>query len=163
VAAARPERMSAGEKIDWDAHDAGHFKTLAERLFRGGPPEAIGKEAHPVPFESEQFRSAPRTCSSLWGLGVISCVVDVRLADREEPPFDLPQPDAGYMSGRTWIHRAPCAEFTIAAIESCCSWPPASATHEAWALWTRTCCDNQTRVAQRSFPHDDHRFPGPCL
>jgi hypothetical protein len=29
------------------------------------------------------------------------------------------------------------------------------------ALWTRTCCNSQTRVAQRSFPDDDHRFPGP--
>ena len=40
-----------------------------------------------------------------------------------------------------------------------CSWPPASAAH----LWTRTCCDSQTRMAQRSFPDDNHRFPGPCL
>jgi hypothetical protein len=30
-------------------------------------------------------------------------------------------------------------------------------------IWTRTCCDNETRVAQRSFPDDHHRFPGPCL
>src|SRR5229473_3215686 len=34
--------------------------------------------------------------------------------------------------------------------------PPTSATHEAWALWTRTCCESQTRVTQRSFPDDDH-------
>jgi hypothetical protein len=38
-----------------------------------------------------------------------------------------------------------------------------SAAYEACALWTRTCCDNQTRVAQRSFPDDYHRFPGPRL
>src|SRR5260370_518494 len=30
--------------------------------------------------------------------------------------------------------------------------PPTSATHEAWALWTRTCCESQTRGTQRSFP-----------
>ena len=28
---------------------------------------------------------------------------------------------------------------------------------------TRPGCDSQTRVAQRSIPDDDHRFPGPCL
>ena len=40
-------------------------------------------------------------------------------------------------------------------------YPPASATHEASTIWTRTCCDSQTGVTQRSLPDDDHRFPGP--
>ena len=32
-----------------------------------------------------------------------------------------------------------------------------------FALWTRTCCNVQTRPARRSCPDDDYRFPGSCL
>src|SRR6267154_1613541 len=36
-------------------------------------------------------------------------------------------------------------------------------TRGAFALWTRTCCNVQTRLAQRSYPDDYYRFPGSCL
>src|SRR3974390_275539 len=62
--------------------------------------------------------------------------------------------------GGTLGHRAPCAEFAIAAVEVLLI---AVAINEAWALWTWTRCDRQAHVAQRSLPNDDHRFTGPCL
>jgi hypothetical protein len=34
-------------------------------------------------------------------------------------------------------------------------------SERASALWTRTWCDSQIGVTQRSLPDDDHRFPGP--
>src|SRR5713226_6727051 len=92
-----------------------------------------------------------------------SLVTAMRSLTGKNTPFDRTQPDAGCNERKASIHRAHCAEFTIVPVGSCCSRPSAPATRGAFALWTRTCCNVQTRLAQRSCPDDYYRFPGPCL
>ena len=64
---------------------------------------------------------------------------------------------------------AKLARFLPGSVQSSCirshGLDPLAARHcrrwrPAWALWTETCRDSQTRTAQRSYLDDDHRFPG---
>jgi hypothetical protein len=88
--------------------------------------------------------------------------------------FDRLQPDAGCNERKGFDHRAHCVEFTIVAggelllttRQRVARLRRAMGTGNAavpFALWTRNCCNVQTRMAQRSCPDDDYRFPGPCL